>query len=48
LAQGLETQKEDALDTRKSAKDRWQEAYSKGPERDAEFSTMSGVPVKPL
>jgi methylmalonyl-CoA mutase, N-terminal domain len=48
LAQGLETQEEDALDTRKSAKDRWQEAYSKGPERDAEFSTMSGLPVKPL
>jgi methylmalonyl-CoA mutase N-terminal domain/subunit len=36
------------LDTRKSAKDRWKEAYSKGPERDAEFSTMSGVPVEPL
>jgi methylmalonyl-CoA mutase N-terminal domain/subunit len=36
------------LDTRKSAKDRWEEAYSKGPERDAEFSTMSGVPVEPL
>ena len=36
------------MDTRKSAKDRWEEAYSKGPERDAEFSTMSGVPVKPL
>jgi methylmalonyl-CoA mutase, N-terminal domain len=48
LAQGLETQEEDALDTRKSAKDRWQEAYSKGPERDAEFSTMSGLPVRPL
>jgi methylmalonyl-CoA mutase, N-terminal domain len=48
LAQGLETQEERALDTRKSAKDRWEEAYSKGPERDAEFSTMSGVPVKPL
>jgi methylmalonyl-CoA mutase N-terminal domain/subunit len=48
LAQGLETQEENALDTRKSAKNRWQEAYSKGPERDAEFSTMSGVPVKPL
>ena len=46
--QGLETQEEHALDTRKSAKDRWEEAYSKGPERDAEFSTMSGVPVKPL
>ena len=36
------------MDTRKSAKDRWEEAYSKGPERDAEFSTMSGVPVEPL
>jgi methylmalonyl-CoA mutase N-terminal domain/subunit len=44
----LEKQEEHALDTRKSAKDRWEEAYSKGPERDAEFSTMSGVPVKPL
>jgi methylmalonyl-CoA mutase N-terminal domain/subunit len=49
LAKGLEeTQKERALDTRKSAKDRWEEAYEKGSERDAEFSTMSGVPVKPL
>jgi methylmalonyl-CoA mutase, N-terminal domain len=36
------------LDTRKSAKARWEEAYSKTPERDAEFSTMSGVPIKPL
>ena len=36
------------MDTRKTAKDRWQEAYSKTPERDAEFSTMSGVPIKPL
>ena len=36
------------MDTRKSAKDRWEEAYSKTPERDAEFSTMSGVPLKPL
>jgi methylmalonyl-CoA mutase N-terminal domain/subunit len=36
------------LDTRKSAKDRWEETYEKGSERDAEFSTMSGVPVKPL
>ena len=48
MAQRLETQEEHALDTRKSAKDRWEEAYSKGPEREAEFSTMSGVPVKPL
>jgi methylmalonyl-CoA mutase N-terminal domain/subunit len=36
------------LDTRKTARDRWEEAYSKNPERDAEFSTMSGVPIKPL
>jgi methylmalonyl-CoA mutase, N-terminal domain len=36
------------VDTRKSARDRWEEAYSKNPERDAEFSTMSGIPIKPL
>jgi methylmalonyl-CoA mutase, N-terminal domain len=36
------------LDTRKGAKDRWKEAYSEGSERDAEFSTMSGIPIKPL
>jgi methylmalonyl-CoA mutase, N-terminal domain len=36
------------LDTRKDAKERWEEAYSKGPERDEEFSTMSGVPIEPL
>jgi methylmalonyl-CoA mutase, N-terminal domain len=36
------------LDTKKTARDRWEEAYSKNPERDAEFSTMSGVPIKPL
>ena len=36
------------MDTKKSARDRWEEAYSKNPERDAEFSTMSGIPVKPL
>jgi methylmalonyl-CoA mutase N-terminal domain/subunit len=36
------------LDTRKNAKSRWEEAYSKASERDAEFSTMSGVPIKPL
>jgi len=36
------------LDTRKGAKDRWEQAYLKGSERDAEFSTMSGVPIKPL
>ena len=48
MEQGLETQEVHALDTKKSAGDRWEEAYSKGPERGAEFSTMSGVPVKPL
>ena len=36
------------MDTRKSARDRWEEAYDRAPERDAEFSTMSGIPVKPL
>ena len=36
------------MDTRKSARDRWEEAYRENPERDAEFSTMSGVPIKPL
>ena len=36
------------MDTRKSARDRWEEAYTENPERDAEFSTMSGVPIKPL
>jgi methylmalonyl-CoA mutase, N-terminal domain len=36
------------VDTKKSARDRWEEAYSKSPKRDAEFSTMSGIPIKPL
>jgi methylmalonyl-CoA mutase N-terminal domain/subunit len=36
------------VDIKKNARDRWEEAYSKSPERDAEFSTMSGIPVKPL
>ena len=36
------------MDTEKDARDRWEEAYSKNPERSAEFSTMSGIPVKPL
>jgi methylmalonyl-CoA mutase N-terminal domain/subunit len=36
------------LDTKKTAKDRWEEAYAEKDERDVEFSTMSGVPVKPL
>jgi methylmalonyl-CoA mutase N-terminal domain/subunit len=36
------------VDTKKGARDRWEEAYSRTPERDAEFSTMSGIPVRPL
>jgi methylmalonyl-CoA mutase, N-terminal domain len=36
------------VDIKKGARDRWEEAYSKNPERDAEFSTMSGIPIKPL
>ena len=36
------------MDTKKGARERWEEAYSKSSERDAEFSTMSGIPVKPL
>ena len=38
------------MDTRKkTAKERWEEAYSERGEREgAEFSTMSGVPIKPL
>jgi methylmalonyl-CoA mutase N-terminal domain/subunit len=36
------------LDTRKTARNRWEEAYAEKEERDVEFSTMSGVPVKPL
>jgi methylmalonyl-CoA mutase N-terminal domain/subunit len=37
------------LDTeKKAAKDRWEEAYAEREERDVEFSTMSGVPIKPL
>jgi methylmalonyl-CoA mutase N-terminal domain/subunit len=36
------------VDTKKGARDRWEEAYSKNPERDVEFSTMSGIPVKSL
>ncbi|HEX5909715.1 MAG TPA: methylmalonyl-CoA mutase family protein, partial [Thermoleophilaceae bacterium] len=26
----------------------WEEAYAATPERDAEFSTMSGIPIDPL
>ena len=37
------------MDTEKKvAKDRWEEAYAEREERDVEFSTMSGVPIKPL
>ena len=37
------------MDTRKkTARERWEEAYAKKEERDIEFSTMSGIPVKPL
>ncbi len=37
------------MDTeQKAAKDRWEEAYAEQEERDVEFSTMSGVPIKPL
>ena len=36
------------MDARKGAKGRWKEAYDKASERKAEFSTMSGVPMKPL
>jgi methylmalonyl-CoA mutase N-terminal domain/subunit len=32
----------------KTARERWEEAYKSKPERLDEFSTMSGVPVKPL
>jgi methylmalonyl-CoA mutase N-terminal domain/subunit len=36
------------VDTKKGARERWEEAYAKNPERDAEYSTMSGIPIKPL
>ncbi len=38
------------MDTeKKTARERWEEAYAKSKERDdIEFSTMSGVPIKPL
>ncbi len=37
------------MDTeKKTARKRWEEAYTTNPERDVEFSTMSGVPIKPL
>ena len=38
-----------ALDTKRNARDRWEEAYAEMNERDdVEFSTMSGIPIKPL
>jgi len=37
------------LDTKRNARDRWEEAYAEMNERDdVEFSTMSGIPIKPL
>ncbi|MDQ3911031.1 MAG: methylmalonyl-CoA mutase family protein [Actinomycetota bacterium] len=36
------------MNTKNSAKDRWEEAYAKKEERDVELSTMSGIPIKPL
>jgi methylmalonyl-CoA mutase N-terminal domain/subunit len=37
------------LDTeKKTARERWEEAYAERDERDVEFSTISGVPIKPL
>jgi methylmalonyl-CoA mutase N-terminal domain/subunit len=36
------------VDIKKGTRDRWEEAYSKSADRDAEFSTMSGIPIKPL
>ncbi len=36
------------MDTKKTDNNRWEEAYAEKDERDVEFSTMSGVPVKPL
>jgi methylmalonyl-CoA mutase, N-terminal domain len=41
-------EEEHTVDTKKNARESWEEAYSKSPERDAEFSTMSGIPIKPL
>jgi methylmalonyl-CoA mutase N-terminal domain/subunit len=43
------SKEESVLDTeKKTARDRWEEAYAGKDERDVEFSTMSGVPIKPL
>jgi methylmalonyl-CoA mutase, N-terminal domain len=41
-------EEEHIVETKKSARDRWEEAYRNSSERDAEFSTISGIPIKPL
>jgi methylmalonyl-CoA mutase N-terminal domain/subunit len=46
---GSSKEEDSSLDTeKKTARDRWEEAYAGKDERDVEFSTMSGVPIKPL
>ena len=35
-------------DDRAAARERWRERYERTPERDAEFSTVSGHPIEPL
>jgi methylmalonyl-CoA mutase, N-terminal domain len=46
---GSPKEEESTLDTeKKTARERWQEAYAERDERDVEFSTISGVPIKPL
>src|SRR3954453_11412389 len=37
-----------AVTPRQTALEGWEEAYGSTPERDAEFSTMSGEPIRPL
>src|SRR4051794_37771449 len=37
-----------AVTPRQDALEGWEEAYRATPERDAEFSTMSGEPIRPL
>ena len=44
----LEGRRSIVLDTEKSSRDRWEEAYAERGERDEELSTMSGIPIKPL
>jgi methylmalonyl-CoA mutase, N-terminal domain len=46
---GSPKEEESTLDTeKKTARERWEEAYAERDERDVEFSTISGVPIKPL